>query len=161
MVHVRSFGNTFIHSRGGSRNSLKGGFWARILRRGGGLGSRSVGILYTDKQQKTTSEGGGKPPTPPPLDPLLHRDGRVTCTQKCYILTGGLVGVWSGAGTVAGDMYVGLHVHACMRSMKQYFLDSRLGLFLKSPTHAQSDTQTSYKNDIGPTKMKNIAIREL
>ena len=31
-------------SRGGSRNSLKGGFWARILRRGG-LRSRSVGIF--------------------------------------------------------------------------------------------------------------------
>ena len=30
--------------RGGSRNSLKGGFWARILRRWG-LGSRSVGIF--------------------------------------------------------------------------------------------------------------------
>ena len=34
-------------ARGGSRNSLKGGggFWARILRGGGGLGSRFVGIF--------------------------------------------------------------------------------------------------------------------
>ena len=35
-----------IGYRGGSRNSLRGGggFWARILRRGG-LGPRSVGIF--------------------------------------------------------------------------------------------------------------------
>ena len=26
----------FAYRRGGSRNSLKGGFWARILRKGGG-----------------------------------------------------------------------------------------------------------------------------
>ena len=37
---------SFPGTRGGSRNSLKGGggFWARILRRGG-LGSKSVGIF--------------------------------------------------------------------------------------------------------------------
>ena len=53
---------------------MGGGFWARILRRGG-LGSRSWEFSYTDKQnKKKTSEGGGglTPLTPPPLDPLLQ-----------------------------------------------------------------------------------------
>ena len=36
---------TIIDYRGGSRNSSTGGFWAGILRGGGGLGSRSAGIF--------------------------------------------------------------------------------------------------------------------
>ena len=61
--------------RGGSRNSLKGGFWARILRRGGGVRVQVCGnfhILTSKKKRKQPLKGGGlNPLTPPPLDPLL------------------------------------------------------------------------------------------
>ena len=72
-------------SRGGSRNSLKGGGGGSgpefFEGGGGGLGSRSVGIFiyWQAKKRKTNlwrgggGGGGGKPPNPPPpLDPLLE-----------------------------------------------------------------------------------------
>ena len=50
------------HYRGGSRNSLRGGgFWARILRRGGGgvrVQVRGNFHILTSKKNPTTSEGG-------------------------------------------------------------------------------------------------------
>ena len=58
-----------VTTRGGSRNSLRGGGG------GGGLGSRSVEIFiyWQAKKKPTTLKWGFKPPNPPPppLDPLL------------------------------------------------------------------------------------------
>ena len=58
--------------RGGSMNSLSvcvcgggGGFWARILRGGGGLGSRSVGIFIYWQAKKNGATAWGAPFTPP------------------------------------------------------------------------------------------------
>ena len=46
--------------RGGSRNSLREGFWARILRRGGGVRVQVRGNFHilTSQKKKKTSEGG-------------------------------------------------------------------------------------------------------
>ena len=51
-----------IQFRGGSRNSLKGGFWARILRRGGGVKVQVRGnfhILTSKKKKNQPLKGGG------------------------------------------------------------------------------------------------------
>ena len=64
---------------GGSRNSSGGGgrgSGPEFFKGGGGLGSRSAGCSYTDKQRKD-SEGGLNPLTPPPPDPPLL----VTCAD--------------------------------------------------------------------------------
>ena len=43
-----------------------GGFWARILRRGGGFRVQVRGNFHILISKKKNSEGGFKPPKPPP-----------------------------------------------------------------------------------------------
>ena len=62
-------------SRGGSRNSLRGGSGPEFFGGGGGFRVQVRGNFHilTSKQKKKTSEGGFLNPLtpPPPLDPLL------------------------------------------------------------------------------------------
>ena len=76
MVTINHGSEVTYEVRGGSRNSLRGGgVLGQNYSKGGGLGSRSVGIFiyWHAKKNKKTLKGGFKPPKPPPpLDPLLE-----------------------------------------------------------------------------------------
>ena len=65
-----------INHRGGSGNSSRGGgFWAGILRGGGGVRVQVHGnfhILTSKKTPQKTSEGGLTPLTPPPPPRIIN-----------------------------------------------------------------------------------------
>ena len=65
-----------VTSRGGSRNSLKGGVLGQNSSKGGGVRVQVRGnfhILTSKKNKNQPLKGGFKPPNPSPLDPLLTR----------------------------------------------------------------------------------------